>query len=152
MKQRILFGLVVVGVVAGVLATASLGVISSSPVVRGSIGAFELHDKSQKLKLQSREPLDVDVRFVTLGANDTTGWHGHNGPSLVIVKSGSLTVSQPDGNECSVTTYSTGATFVHPEGAHNFVSPSGAEIYIVYLLPQGTSPAPIPDSATDACA
>ena len=151
MKERILFGLVVVGVVAGVLATASLGVISSSPVVRGSIGAFELHDKSQKLKLQSREPLDVDVRFVTLGANDTTGWHGHNGPSLVIVKSGSLTVSQPDGNECSVTTYSTGATFVHPEGAHNFVSASGAEIYIVYLLLRSIS-APIPDSAPDACA
>lgn len=151
MKGRILFGVGVVAILAAALATSSLGVISSSPVVRGSSGAFDLHDTSQKLKLYSKESLDVDIRFVTLGAGDTTGWHGHHGPSLVVVKSGSLTVSQPDGLGCSVTTYEAGAAFVHPEGPHTFVSGGGAEIYIVYLLPTGASPSPIAVSAPDGC-
>lgn len=144
MKAKFVLGGLSVIALAAVFAGTSFGVISSSQVVRASTGPFTLQDKSQKLKIQSKEPLDVDIRRVTLEAGDTTGWHGHAGPSLVLVKAGSLTVSQADGNECRVATYGAGSAFTHPEDAHNFVAGgAGAEIYILYLLPAGGSPAPI---------
>ena len=144
MKARITFSALVLVALAAVFAGTSLGVISSSQVVRGSTGPFTLQDKSQKLKIQSKEALDVDIRHVTFGAGDTTGWHGHAGPSLVLVKAGSLTVTETDGKACAVNTYAAGAAFVHPEDAHNFVAGGdGTEIYILYLLPEGGSPAPI---------
>lgn len=144
MKAKLTLAALSVVALAAVFAGTSLGVISSTQVVRGSTGAFTLQDKSQKLKIQSKETLDVDIRHVTFGAGDTTGWHGHAGPSLVLVKAGSLTVSESNGRACAENTYSAGTAFVHPEDAHNFVAGGdGAEIYILYLLPEGGSPAPI---------
>jgi quercetin dioxygenase-like cupin family protein len=148
MKQRIILGLASSAVLAAIvvataLATPSSGLVGT-PLARGAAGAFDLHDKSQKLKLQAKEPLDVALVRATLSAGGFTGWHGHSAPSLVVVSAGSLTAYEPDGDTCSVKTYAQGSAFVHGEDAHNFVAGSGgAEFYIVYLLPQGASPAPI---------
>jgi quercetin dioxygenase-like cupin family protein len=141
MKRKVTLGVMSIAALAAVFASTSFG-LTSTAVARGSIGAFTLQDKSQKLKLQSKDTLDIDIRRVTLDTNETINWHTHLGPSLVLVKAGSVTVSQPDGKACSVETYPTGSAFVHPEGVHKFVAGSdGAEIYIVYLLPESASPA-----------
>jgi quercetin dioxygenase-like cupin family protein len=113
-------------------------------LARGSAGEFDLHDKSQKLKLQAKESMDVAIVRATLTPGGYTGWHGHAAPSLVVLRSGALTVLEPTSDGCVSESYSAGATFVHSEDAHNFVAgPEGAEFYIVYFLPQGGSPAPI---------
>lgn len=53
---------------------------------------------------------------------------------------------------CEVSVHNAGTTFIHPEGAHNFVNtakaidgttPVETEFYIVYFVPAGASPAAI---------
>lgn len=148
MRDRVIIGLVSLAVLAAVaagaaLATPSFGLVGT-PLARGTAGAFSMHDKSQKLKLQAKEPIDVALVKATLGPNGYTGWHGHTAPSLLVVKTGPLTVEEASGDACIRTVYESGKTFVHSEDAHNFLAGSGgAEFYIVYLLPEGASPAPI---------
>jgi hypothetical protein len=148
MKHRIFFALAAAALltafaVATAVATPPSGLVGT-PIARGGAGVFSIHDKSQKLKLQAKEPLDVALVKATLTANGYTGWHGHAAPSIVVVKQGSLTAVEPRDGGCSVETYGAGKAFVHSEDAHNFVAgPEGAEFYIVYLLPEAASPAPI---------
>ena len=148
MKGRIAVALVTLATaavvtVAAAFATPPSGLVGT-PLARGAAGAFDLHDTSQKLKLQAKEPIDVAFVRATLTANGSTGWHGHAAPSLVVVSAGSMTVSEVHRGECVEETYSAGSAFVHSEDAHNFVAgPSGAEFYIAYLLPAGASPAPV---------
>jgi hypothetical protein len=156
MKARIVVMLAVTGALAVTVVTAALatpqdppGSVTSALVARGTTGAFELRDKSEKLKLQAKGALTVDIRNVTLIPNGSTGWHGHTGPSLVVMSSGSLTMLRPgdrgnDDSGCLVTTHAAGDVFVHPEGAHDFRAGSGGATFaIVYLLPEAASPAPI---------
>ena len=84
---------------------------------------------------------------VTLAAGGTTGWHTHVAPSLVIVKSGSLTVKELRAGECVTSTRGAGEAFEHIEDAHTFVANTDAEIYIVYMLPPAGNPAPSPIAA-----
>jgi hypothetical protein len=84
----------------------------------------------------------------------------------VVVKTGQITRYAPrsrggdddddDGDRrrgagCEVSVHGAGTTFVHPEGAHNFVNTGRdangvaveTEFYIVYFVPAGASPAAI---------
>ena len=151
MKVRIILALVAPVVLAAAFTTSSFG-LSSSQVVRSNATELDLRDRSQKLKLRAKEPIHVDIRLVTLAGSEPIDWHGHAGPSVLIVKTGSLTVSEPAGKACSVTTYGPGEAFVHSEDVHSFhAGADGAEFYIVYLLPDGASPAPIGMPAPEAC-
>jgi hypothetical protein len=155
MKGRVvLLALAVPAVFAGVFASTSFGVVSSTLVVRSGASTIDLDDKSQKLKLQAKEPIHVAIRYVTADAGDAIGggWRGHAGPSLIVVADGSLTATEPDGNTCGETAYTTGSTFVHSEDAHRFVAgASGAKIYILYFMPEGATPGAIAMPAPAVC-
>jgi len=157
MQGRITFGLAGLAVVGAFAAGAAFATPSSglvgTPLARGAAGELAMHDKSQKLKVESKGPLDIAFVKATLTANGYTGWHGHSAPSIVVVKTGTLTVSELRRAGCVTATYGPGTAFVHSEDAHNFVAGSeGAEFYIAYLLPEGASPAPIDVSpAPSAC-
>ena len=151
MKGRIILALVAPVVLAAAFATSSFG-LSSSEVVRSNATEFDLRDRSEKLRFRAKEPIHVDIRYVTLDANEPIGWHGHAGPSLLIVKTGSLAVTEPRGKACNETGYEAGAAFVHSEDVHSFrAGAEGAAFYIVYLLPDGGSPAPIAMPAPSGC-
>jgi quercetin dioxygenase-like cupin family protein len=148
MRVRIVIGLVGVAAltcfaVATALATPPSGLVGT-PLARGAAGELELYDRSERLKLVAKEPTDIPLVRATLAPNGYTGWHGHAGPSLVIVSSGELTMYEAGKRTCDAQTFGAGTAFVHPEGAHNFVAgAAGAEFYIVYFVPAGASPAPI---------
>jgi hypothetical protein len=152
--MRIILALAIPAVVAAAFASSSLGVVTSTLVVRSNATAFELHDKSQKLKLQAKDPIHVDIRRVTADAGDVIGggWHGHLGPSLVVIASGSLTVTEPEGQHCRQTTYAAGSSFVHIEDAHRFVAGNGGvDLHIVYLMPQNALPGAIAAAPPTVC-
>ena len=140
---------------AGVaLATPPSG-LTSTLLARGAGGEFRIHDKSIPLKLDARGPTDVAVVRATLEPGGSTGWHGHPGPSIVVVKTGTVTMYEPGRRNhagggayashkwCSVQAFGPGKAFVHPEQVHNFVNRSTtepAEFYVVYLVPAGAAP------------
>jgi quercetin dioxygenase-like cupin family protein len=138
-------------IAAGVaIATPPSGFVAQL-LSRGNAGEFQIRDKALGLKIRADEPTDVAVVQATLTPGGFTGWHGHPGPSLVIVKSGTITMYQPSRrdddddddddtvrqNRCRTHTFGPGRAFVHPSTVHNFVNTGTgtAEFYIVYFAP-----------------
>jgi quercetin dioxygenase-like cupin family protein len=157
-KGRIAFGLFGLALLAGLVvgravATPPSG-LSSTLLARGAGGEFGLHDKSQKLKLHAKEATDVAVVGATLTAGGQTGWHTHPGPSLVVVKTGSLTMDEVENGACVSETFGPGRALVHPEHLHNFrnTGTGTLEFYVVYLVPAGAAPlADFTPPAPSAC-
>lgn len=133
-------------IVAGVaIATPPIG-FTARLLARGAGGEFTIRDKALDFKLRAEEPTDVALVEASLDPGGSTGWHGHPGPSLVIVRSGELTMYQPRRGDdddavrqsrCLEHTFKTGRAFVHPSTTHNFVNKGSAklEFYIVYFAP-----------------
>lgn len=144
---------------AGVaLATPPSG-LTSELLARSAAGEFRIHDESMGLDLHARSATDAALVRATLAPGGSTGWHGHPGPSIVVVKTGTLTMYEPggrhdhagddhhayrarQGKRCSVHAFGPGQAFVHPEHVHNFVNHTSApaEFYVVYLVPAGATP------------
>ena len=154
-----LFGLSVLSVIAVSVAWATMGSgLSATPLARGAGGEFRIKADNFRFKLKAKDSTDVALVNAKLAPGGYTGWHGHAGPSLVVVKTGQITMYAPSrwswkhgGPQCEVSVHNAGTTFVHPDGAHNFVNtyvpPAGqsgdTEFYIVYFVPAGASPAAI---------
>lgn len=161
MKNRTALTVIVLtslaSLVAGVaLATTPVG-LTSELLARGAGGEFRIHDKSMGLQLDAKRATDIAVVRATLAPGGSTGWHGHPGPSIVVVKTGTVTMYEPRGHRhgddydahgsrhagrCSVQAFGPGKAFVHPEDVHNFVNHTAepAEFYVVYLVPAGAAP------------
>jgi quercetin dioxygenase-like cupin family protein len=70
------------------------------------------------------------VHFV---ANQSTGWHTHPGPNIVLVVGGSMTLTD---EHCNVTTYGDGQGFATGLDVHQAVAgPQGGDFYTLYFLP-----------------
>jgi quercetin dioxygenase-like cupin family protein len=64
----------------------------------------------------------------------STGWHTHPGPNIVLVVGGSLTLTD---EHCNVTTYGDGKAFATGLDVHQAVAgASGADFYSLYFLPE----------------
>jgi hypothetical protein len=146
----VLLALSAVSAIAVGVAWATMGSgVTATPLARGAGGEFRIKDEG--FRLRAKESTDVALVNVKLGPNGYTGWHGHVSQSLVVVKTGQISMYKPGKRACEVSVHNAGTTFVHPEGAHNFVNtyvppagqPGDTEFYIVYFVPAGASPAAI---------
>jgi quercetin dioxygenase-like cupin family protein len=109
----------------------------------------ELHLKAHtipadqwQLRLRTRGLSDAYVVENTFAPGATTGWHSHPGPSLIFVRSGSVTNYSNDEPGCAGQTYNAGDSFVDEGGDHVHMlrNPSAtvtAETIAVQILPQG---------------
>lgn len=83
----------------------------------------------------------VAVVRATLAPSGTTDWHGHPGPSVVVVTAGTIRLIEPAaGGGCRQSDHQAGEAFFRAEGAHNFVNPSAAtqaEFLVTYFAPTG---------------
>lgn len=102
-------------------------------------------------------PVGVD-QPATLQPGGTTGWHTHPGPSVVVLRSGTLQITEATEDGCEVVEYNaaTGAkAFFHTDDLHKFDNPGStvAEFYIIYFAPTGAPLAdfspPEPDCSGD---
>jgi hypothetical protein len=64
--------------------------------------------------------------------NQSTGWHTHPGPNIVVIVSGGLKLIDAS---CHVTTYGPGQGFATGLGVHEAIAMGATEFYSVYLLP-----------------
>jgi quercetin dioxygenase-like cupin family protein len=107
--------------VGSVLATPPSGVTTTT----FGIGRFDDIDTTTKTDVDAGHATDFwQARINTKGASDlyvlqntispggTFGWHGHPGPSLVIVKSGTATFYMADDPTCSPHVVTAGHGFV----------------------------------------
>lgn len=77
---------------------------------------------------------------VTVDPLSSIDWHGHPGPSVVVVTSGTIGVTEraPNG-QCETHSYGVGAAFFHTPSAHRFSNPNAtpSTFVVTYFAPAG---------------
>ena len=97
------------------------------------------HDR---IKFQTKDPVDVRVQRLVFAAGAYTGWHHHPGVVIVTVASGLITVVEAD---CSTTSYGPGSPngSVFVEGHDTPMearSATGGTVYATYIAPDAPTP------------
>jgi quercetin dioxygenase-like cupin family protein len=73
------------------------------------------------------------LQHVRLSPGQSTGWHTHPGPNIVMFAAGSATLTD---EHCRVTNFGAGQSFATGLDVHQLVAGSeGADTYTFYLLP-----------------
>ncbi len=138
-----LAGLAVLVIAAVALATPGVGVNSTV----FAIGTFdEIHAKTLSSKWQARidtkGATDVHILENRIAPGGTFGWHSHPGPSIVVVKSGALTLYRGDDPTCTPHVVPAGSGFVDDGGDVHVVRNEGsvdAVVYVTSLVPKGAA-------------
>lgn len=112
--------------------------LSSSVQARGSWDRADQRALLTALAAQSKAAsTEVAVVKASLAPDGYTYWHGHPGPSVVIVTAGQITVLEPAPNgACQSRTYGVGDAFFHGIGNHDFRNDGSetAEFMITYFV------------------
>lgn len=131
---------------ANVLATPPTPTLKQQILATASFGRLHL-DAVQfppywRARLRTRGVSDVYVVDTAFSPGDSTGWHSHPGPSLVIVKTGTVTNYEAVGSTCTTHTYTAGQGFVDAGGSDEHMvrddSSAPAELIAVQILPGGS--------------
>jgi quercetin dioxygenase-like cupin family protein len=94
-----------------------------------------------RFDLRTHAPTDGYVVDNVFAPGQTTGWHSHPGPSLIFVKSGSVTNYDSSAPHCKGRTYPAGSSFIDQGGSdvhmlrNNGSEP--AETIAVQFIPSG---------------
>src|SRR5438270_6655878 len=76
---------------------------------------------------------DVAMAQITVNPGGSSGWHSHPGGAIVVVKSGSLTVYESRGSQCTSVTYGAGQAFIERPGEVDDVFNTGTVPYVLYV-------------------
>ena len=71
-----------------------------------------------KVEIATKGASDLYVVSNVIAPGGNTGWHSHPGPSLVTVKSGTITQYEGDDPSCTPEVFTAGQSFVDPGGSH----------------------------------
>lgn len=146
MKTR--FWLVLLTAVVGValyggtvLATPGMGV-SSTLFAVGTFEELEAKTLSSdwQARISTKGSTDVHMLENRIVPGGTFGWHSHPGPSIVVVKSGELTLYRADDPSCTPQRFGVGSGFVDDGGDVHVVRNEGAVdaiVYVTSLVPEG---------------
>ena len=136
-------GLAVLAIVATALATPITGVQGTNL----GVAAFESLE-AKTLTPTVAGPHRHEGRHGRLrgGEQDrpggTFGWHSHPGPSIVVIKTGELTLYHGDDPSCTPTRVPAGKGFVDDGGDVHLVRNEGTVetvVYVTSLVPQGAA-------------
>jgi quercetin dioxygenase-like cupin family protein len=124
-----------------VLATPPSGVTSTLFAVGqfGEIDAKTL-SSSWQARIDTKGESDLYVLENRIAAGGSFGWHSHPGPSLVIVRTGALTLYRGDDPTCTPQVIPAGSGFVDNGGDVHLVRNEGSVetiVYVTSLVPRG---------------
>lgn len=98
--------------------TPSFGIVSAPVFVRASFAdptdlkfTVKGHHNSQEVSnvTNARETV---IQQIVIAPGGNTGWHGHPGPVVVLIKSGQLSFYDSDDPTCTARVYSAGQSFI----------------------------------------
>jgi quercetin dioxygenase-like cupin family protein len=138
-KKAALAGVVVTICAAAPLTYAALPSTSVPPdqvptgTLAGQTGVNVLSVDAFTRAINQAHGTNSVLQHVRFAAGQSTGWHAHPGPNIVLVVAGSLTLTD---EHCNVTTYGPGEGFATGIDVHQAVAgPDGSDFYTFYLLP-----------------
>ena len=111
--------IVSLGTTGMALATTGTG-ISTTIISVGSLDQMHLKSNvdGHKVEIATKGASDLYVVSNVIAPGGNTGWHSHPGPSLVTVKSGTITQYEGDDPSCTPEVFTAGQSFVDPGGSH----------------------------------
>jgi hypothetical protein len=114
----------VLAYVGNVLATPPSGVTSTL----FAVGQFDEIDaktlsSSWQARIDVKGESDLHVLENRIAPGGSFGWHSHPGPSLVVVKTGALTLYREDDPDCTPKVIAAGSGFVDNGGDVHLVRP-----------------------------
>jgi quercetin dioxygenase-like cupin family protein len=115
---------------------------SGTPPVRWTIAEPVNVKVKGAISLKTKTAIDLVTQTVTIQPGGHSGWHGHPGPVLVLVKAGTVTFFTPEDQTCAGDTYTAGQALVDP-GTGHLARNTGSvpvELSFTYLLPVGAPP------------
>jgi quercetin dioxygenase-like cupin family protein len=126
-----------------VLATSVRGVTSTV----FAVGQFHEIDaktlsSSWQARINTKGESDVHMLENRIAPGGSFGWHSHPGPSLVIVKTGALTLYHADDPSCTPEVVEAGSGFVDDGGDTHLVRNEGSietVVYVMSLVPRGAA-------------
>lgn len=149
MRTRLLFAVLAALLVSVVLAGLALATqasgVTSTTIATGNLDVeVDLHVKTGdwKLKLETKGLTDVSVVENRVAPGGTFGWHSHPGPSLIVVKSGTITFYRADDPTCSPDVYTAGQALLDPGNAVHVGRNEGTVdvvVIVTRLVPDGAA-------------
>ena len=147
--KRLLGGAAFLVLLAGIplaataLATPGMGVNSTVFAV-GKFDEVEAKTVSRgwQARIETKGATDVHVLENRIAPGGTFGWHSHPGPSIVVVKSGALTLYRADDPACTPHVVPAESGFVDDGGDVHVVRNEGsvdAVVYVTSLVPRGAA-------------
>jgi len=109
----------------------------------GTLAPTDLKVKSGEWELELKTeggPSELGVSELRIVPGGHAGWHSHPGPSLVIVKSGTLTFYRGDDPTCTGRVQPAGSAFVDPGGVVHIARNEGSVDLVLLttrLIPSG---------------
>ena len=139
----LLAGLVVLAVGATALASPIIGVQGTNLGV-ATFQSLEAKTLSAdwQARIDTKGATDVYMVENKIAPGGTFGWHSHPGPSIVVVKSGELTLYSGDDPTCTPTRIPAGSGFVDDGGDVHMVRNEGTVetvVYVTSLVPKGAA-------------
>ncbi len=129
----------------GAVATSANGVTSTvfavgqfHPIDAQSVA----YSSSWQALINTKGESDVWILENRIAPGGTFGWHSHPGPSLVVVKTGALTLYRADDPKCVGQVVEAGSGFVDAGGDIHVVRNEGSLetiVYVMSLVPRGTA-------------
>jgi len=146
-KLQRLVGGILVAVVIGVLVAATALATPPSQVTSTvfAVGTFDEIDaktvsSSWQARIDTKGTTDLHVLENRIAPGGSFGWHSHPGPSLVVVRTGALTLYRADDPGCTPHVVNAGSGFVDNGGDVHLVRNEGAVetvVYVTSLVPKG---------------
>ncbi len=135
--------LIAIAGAGAVQATAPSGVVGTNLAV-GTFGEIDAKTLTSDWQARIETKGDSDLYMVqnVFAPGASFGWHSHPGPSLVIVKTGALTLYKADDPTCAPHVVTAGHGFVdNGHDTHLVRNELSTEtvVYVVSLVPQGAA-------------
>jgi quercetin dioxygenase-like cupin family protein len=140
---------------AGIVVATPAENVTSTTLGGGGLAGVNILVKTDPWMAQLRTKGDSTIQVVEnrVAAGGTFGWHSHPGPSVIVVKQGTITFYRGNDPTCTGAAYSAGQALVDPGNVVHVGRNEGSTEVIVLVtrfLPSGASPR-IDQPANPAC-
>lgn len=137
-------GLLASAMVAGLVQASLASGVTSTTLATGHLPPINLlfQNDGWLTQLRTKEDSTLTVVENDVAAGGSFGWHSHPGPSLIIVKSGSLTFYNGSDPTCSPIVHSAGEAFLDPGNDVHIGINNGtttAVVIVTRLVPVGAA-------------
>jgi quercetin dioxygenase-like cupin family protein len=151
----VLTGLIAVAAFAGVTTATPASLVTNTALASGNLPPVNLNIKTGdwKMDLRTKGDSDVIVTENRVAPGGTFGWHSHPGPSLSVVKAGTLSFYRGDDPTCTPVIYNTGDVLIDPGNAVHVGRNEGSVdlvLVVTRIIPDGAT-ARIDEAAPGNC-